>query len=651
MVAVYMLGLAVALHLPPSGGAEPAAKCRDFPAPPVTALANDNRVGAGSLDKGVLTLKLVARAVAWRPDGTTECALSVNAFAEEGRTARIPGPLIRIRAGTEVRVTVRNALGKALWLRGLQDRKARVLDSVEVAPGASREFRFVATAPGAWYYWAGNAGAIHPTSDADGALVGALVVDSNRGPGASSTSDRVMVLTRWSVSGTDVDSGYQINAFNGRAWPNTERLSYTVGDSVQWHVINASGATHEMHLHGFYFRTDARGTVLDTGVTLPLLASLMRVTAVLRPGEWMSIAWSPDRPGNWLYHCHLVAHMNGDQRLDRMPGTTTGVMAHHESGDSHTHDDMGGLVMGVDVKPARIARASAKSTSASALRSALPRRSLELHANTRPRVFGELPGFGFVVQNGASVPSSDSIRIPGSPIVLTRDEPVRIVVHNHLPYPISVHWHGIELESYFDGVGGYSGMGPQIAPMIAPKDSFIVRFTPPRAGTFMYHVHGERGEELASGLYGPLVVVEPGTSFDPNTDRVFVFADGGPGPGRPIFINGTAAPDTLNLVAGVTYRLRFIYITANAVYLTTLRGVNGIVTAKQLGLDGHDVPDSASLTRPLQARAGPGHTQDFAFTPAALGNYSLTVERIVNSTTGQVRTGLVTAVPIRVRAP
>ena len=43
--------------------------------------------------------------------------------------------------------------------------------------------------------------------------------------------------------------------------------------------------------------------------------------------------------------------------------------------------------------------------------------------------------------------------------------------------------------------------------MIAAEDSFIVRFTPPRVGTYMYHVH-ERGEQLASGLYAPLIVTD-----------------------------------------------------------------------------------------------------------------------------------------------
>jgi FtsP/CotA-like multicopper oxidase with cupredoxin domain len=82
--------------------------------------------------------------------------------------------------------------------------------------------------------------------------------------------------------------------------------------------------------------------------------------------------------------------------------------------------------------------------------------------------------------------------------------------------------------------------------MIAPNDSFVVRFTPPRAGTYMYHVHGERGEELAAGLYAPLLVLEPGAPYDPRTDRTFVLADGGPVGGRPIFVNGSATPDTVS---------------------------------------------------------------------------------------------------------
>jgi len=412
-------------------------------------------------------------------------------------------------------------------------------------------------------------------------------------------------------------------------------------------------------LHGFYFRTDARGFALRDTITPPP-GALMRVTGVLRPGEWISITWSPDRAGNWLYHCHLLTHMSGDQRLDRMQAgglanssaaSTAAVHQHTDAAKgNHAMDDMGGLVLALDVRPARTRAAGGTRDTTPAKRP----RTIDLFTGTRPRVFGEQPGHGFIVQEGETVPAADSIRIPGTPLVLTKDEPVRITVHNRMTIPISVHWHGIELDSYFDGVGGFSGAGPRIAPMIAPRDSFVVRFTPPRAGTFIYHVHGERGEELSAGLYGALLVLEPGAAFDPRKEFVFVLADGGPGAEPPIFVNGTARPDTLELISGVAYRVRFIYISANDVYRNTLRGPSGFATMRVTGLDGHDLPTGGGRgEQPWNFPTGPGHTRDATFTLSAPGDYRLTIERLMNfQLPGDARPfGVPTTLPIRVRAP
>jgi len=625
--------LAIAPASRPVDRTGPSAACAHLPAPPANAaVANDNRTRAGTLRDGVLTLRLVAQPAAWQPDGLSGCALGVHAFAEDSKPSSIPGPLIRVNLGTEVRVTVRNALTAPIWVRGLQDRAAGgVLDSTEVVPGASREFRFVASTRGAWHYWAGAVGARAPASDANGQLVGALVIDSLRN-GATPRADRILVLTRWNATGLPDNKGFQVNAFNGRSWPNTERLTYTANDSVRWHVINASNTTHEMHLHGFFFRIDRRGFTIDSSAARTVF-SPMRVTSVMRPSEWLEIAWLPDRPGNWLYHCHLLTHMSGAQRLDRMAETSAAAAARDHGTDAtgtHADHDMGGLVMALDIRPARDAPVIAATTTRP--------RTLDLYANTRPGRFGDRPGYGFILQDGAT-PAADSIRIPGSPLILTKGEPVRITVHNRLTIPISVHWHGIELDSYFDGVGGFSGAGRRIAPMIAPNDSFVVRFTPPRAGTYMYHVHGERGEELASGLYAPLVVADPTTPFDPRTEHFFAVADGGPGEDNPIFINGSASPDTLELIAGTPYRFRIIYISSDDVYMTTLRGPAGLPLARSFALDAWETPNIP--LRPVQYPTGPGHTRDIAVTFDTPGDYALVAQR----TTG----GATTTAPIRVR--
>ena len=132
-------------------------------------------------------------------------------------------------------------------------------------------------------------------------------------------------------------------------------------------------------------------------------AARMRVTSVARPGEWIRIAWSPDRPGNWLFHCHLLTHMTGAQRLDRMADPRASGSASHlaaESSRDHAIHDMGGLVMALEVRPARGVAASAPP--------AMPGRSLDLYADARPGRFGDEPGYGFVLQRGPVAPAGPS---------------------------------------------------------------------------------------------------------------------------------------------------------------------------------------------------------------------------------------------------
>src|SRR5215471_10377601 len=116
-------------HLPPS----------TFPA----ATINRNERSAGVITSRGLELHLVATRGAWRPEGDDGCAIDVELFTEEGAPPENPGPLIRVRAGTPVTATVRNALADTLWLSGLQDHVSGRVDSIAVPPAATREVRFV----------------------------------------------------------------------------------------------------------------------------------------------------------------------------------------------------------------------------------------------------------------------------------------------------------------------------------------------------------------------------------------------------------------------------------------------------------------------------------------------------------------------------
>jgi FtsP/CotA-like multicopper oxidase with cupredoxin domain len=268
--------------------------------------ANDNRVPAGRFGSRVLAIRLEAREGVWFPETRAGPGIPVYAFAEEGRPLQIPGPLIRVPAGTEIRATVRNALPKPMRLRGLQDRQAALLDTIDIAPGATREIRFRADAPGTYYYWARTEGNLDSLSTStDSQLLGAFIVDP--AGTAPIAGERVMVMTLWvdpqAAAGGPEEAARQAVVVNGLSWPYTERLRYAVGDTVRWRLINGTVRLHPMRLHGFFFRVDGRGDATrDTVYTAP--QRRRAATAFMSRGTTMAATWVPTRPGTWLFHGH-----------------------------------------------------------------------------------------------------------------------------------------------------------------------------------------------------------------------------------------------------------------------------------------------------------------------------------------------------------
>ena len=94
--------------------------------------------------------------------------------------------------------------------------------------------------------------------------------------------------------------------------------------------------------------------------------------------------------------------------------------------------------------------------------------------------------------------------VPGPEIRLRLGETLRATLENALPEPTSIHWHGVRVPNAMDGVPGVN-QDP-----VAPGQTFVYEFTPPDAGTFWFHSHTRGGEQLERGLYGSLIVEEPG---------------------------------------------------------------------------------------------------------------------------------------------
>lgn len=574
-------------------------------------ISNDNTTEAGTLADGVLSVRLEAKTGELWPEGRRNPSLTVYAFGEEGKPLQAPGPQIRVRAGTPIRLTLRNSLPKRMLVRGLNARPG--LDSIDLAPGEVREVRFTPQQPGTFYYWGRTEGKRSGFGFwKDGQLVGALIVD----PVSARRPDRVMVITVWGdLSDTArVQSSVQTHMFvNGRSWPYTERLNFSVGDSVFWRVINTTPAPHPMHLHGFYYSVLSKGTENSDTVYAPADRRTV-VTESMATRSTMTMSWTPTRPGNWLFHCHLIAHISADSRLGDV-ATSRAQFTHGMH--SHAVEGMAGLVMGIHVAPGKNYHAVAASR--------LPAQKLHVFVNRRDFVFGGNPGYSFILQNGPRVPAEDSIRIPGSPIVLTRGVPYEIAVTNRTPDLVSIHWHGIELQSYFDGVGDWSGLGGKVAPPIMPGKTFLVKFTPDRAGTFIYHTHSNEDAELASGLYGPLLILEPGEKYDTESDRLILLAAGGPKEDATPLINGAAHPGPMQFAAGHTYRIRLINISPSDGKAVSLLADTAVQQWRAFAKDGATLPPNQAVMRPARVLLNPGETYDYEFSPARAGILALEV--------------------------
>jgi hypothetical protein len=586
----------------------------------VDATTNDNTKAAGRMRGGVLSVRLYAAEAKWYPGAADAPPVVTALLGEEGHAPSNPGPLLRVPLGTRIDVTLRNTLRDSVMF--VAACRFPCSDAVPIAPGASGHLAFTPAAIGTFVYYALpiHHGVPVRSADEGGQLRAVLVVDP---AGAPPRPDRIIVTNIYEHvrgPGEATKGARVLFTFNGRMWPNTERFTYTVGDSVRWRLVNLGGGQHPMHLHGFYFRVESRGD----GVTdnpIPLAKQPLVVTEnIALPGTFQMV-WSPDRAGNWVFHCHKAMHMGAwlkDELYDRPPKIEEAVALAHRD---HMGDDMSGLVIGITVLPARGV------VTAGTERSSVAHR-LRLVAEKTSDSYGPEPTLGYSLRSGgdtASTPASS----PGPIMTVTRGQRTQVTVVNHLAVATTVHWHGIELESYNDGVGGWSGTGANLAPMIAPGDSFVATFTPPRAGTFIYHTHMNDLGQLAAGMYGALIVLEPGEKWNDTTDHVFAIGQSGLMTPAWTVVNGRPAQQPLLLKAGVPHRFRFLSMALDDEADVSIARNDSVATWTPVAKDAIPVPSAERTPRPAKLHFGAGETYDFEFTPQP-GEYQMKVMSLTN---------------------
>lgn len=210
--------------------------------------------------------------------------------------------------------------------------------------------------PGNFIYRAVTDSKISQRIAVEGALAGAMIVDT---AGLSHPPrDRVMVIMQVpdSTVAADLEAGKTLAqthgwytfTINGRAWPNTDHINATVGDTLRWRVINASFDTHPMHLHGVYYHVDEfTGLSAERGGQSAAPGAV--ITQALTSFSGMSMTWVAEREGNWPFHCHFAAHIAPDYQATLVgERAAQPEMAGHEN---HAMTGMVGLIMGITVTP------------------------------------------------------------------------------------------------------------------------------------------------------------------------------------------------------------------------------------------------------------------------------------------------------------
>jgi len=585
----------------------------------IRASVHSNHVPAGTRAGGTLTIALDVVESAWKPEGDDDPEVPVLAFAEHGKAPTVPGPLIRVPQGTEVRMTLTNRVDSAIIIRGLRPGVSDAADTLTIAAGQTRELRYRLAKPGSYFYW----GAFDGTTLVDrlwkdSQLNGALIVD----PPGGSPPDHVFLISEWyHPYGDRTDEDVMV--INGKAFPYTERLELRQGDSTRFRVLNTLPAFHPMHLHGFYYRVVARGA---WDRDRPLSAEMQPLvnTDLLPPGGTLTLAFVPTTPGNWLFHCHFSFHMNDETSLVGSPRDSIESAAadvQHASSPSSEHH-MRGLVIGIHVKPSPGWIDYSASPNPRAIRLLVQRKPHGL-------LNGMATAYGFVVQKGDTPPPRDSVDLPAPVLELERGKPVRISVVNNLPEPTGIHWHGLEIPSFPDGVPGWSGIGDHVFQPIAPGDTFVAAFTPPRAGTFPYHSHLNERHQMESGMYGAIIVTD--RPRDLAHDHLVLVGGGGPAVYSKVespyaLVNGRTEPQPLRLTAGETHRIRIVTLHPDWRVTLTLRNDSTIGRWRAVAKDGYELPKAQATEGTANVEMGPGETADFELRPTRPGEWRLEIK-------------------------
>ena len=226
----------------------------------------------------------------------------------------VPAPTIRGEVGDRIKVVLNNKLpmGTDIHMHGmvlpnLQDGVAPLTQKL-IEPGETYTYEYTVEKPAVAMYHPHASGMTQVTNGMWGAMI-----FSPKGGGGSAD---YQVPRGRTVSGTEIpadlkvaqefnmvlnDAGVIGLSLNGKSFPGTQAYSMKVGDWALVNYYNEGALSHPMHLHQFPQIVIGRDGI-------PLDSPYQADTISIAPGERFTVLFKAERPGVWVWHCHILNH-------------------------------------------------------------------------------------------------------------------------------------------------------------------------------------------------------------------------------------------------------------------------------------------------------------------------------------------------------
>ena len=218
-------------------------------------------------------------------------------------------------------------------------------------------------------------------------------------------------------------------------------------------------------------------------------------------------------------------------------------------------------------------------------------------------------------------------QVPGPLIRVQPGDRVRMRVRNELPEATTVHWHGFILPIEQDGV-------PELSQKpIPPGGEHVYEFRVDNApGTYFYHTHFSADRQQPLGLYGALIIDDPGVQPQVASEHIIALGEwtviasetypamefGDMLPNYFTF-NGKSYPATETLQARVGDHI-LVRLIGSGQFIHPIHIHGG--PFEIVATDGNPVPAAARLTKDT-VLVGPGERYDVVWTARNPGKWIL----------------------------